>query len=287
MSIVAIETPGVRTAAQLRGACGGALRLYFRLITISMKSQLQYRVSTALMTFGHFATCTLEFVAMWALFSRFGQVREWRLAEVCVFYGVINCAFSVAEAFTRGFDTFPGMIKSGAFDTMLLRPRSTVLQMLGAEFQLMRFGRLIQGVAVLLWGIMALGLECHAWQVALLLAATLGGVCLFSGLFVLYATLSFWTVESLELFNVLTYGGVETAQYPVTLYRPWVRWFFTLAVPLAAINYFPLHAVLGRADAMGSTVAMQCLSPLVGVLFLMFSLQVWKFGVRHYCSSGS
>ena len=79
-------------------------------------------------------------------------------------------------------------------------------------------------------------------------AAVAGGACLFSGIFVLQATMAFWTTESLEILNTLTYGGVETAQYPVWIYRPWFRRFFTMVIPLACINYFPALAILGRAD---------------------------------------
>ena len=45
---------------------------------------------------------------------------------------------------------------------------------------------------------------------------------------------------------------------------------------------------LGRTDeALGSPRWFQCSAPLIGVVFLLISLQVWKFGVRHYRSTGS
>src|ERR671928_195342 len=79
-------------------------------------------------------------------------------------------------------------------------------------------------------------------------AAILGGACLFYGLFVLQATLSFWTVETLEIMNTVTYGGTETGQYPLTIYRPWFRLFFTFVVPLVCLNYLPANALLDRPD---------------------------------------
>ena len=53
---------------------------------------------------------------------------------------------------------------------------------------------------------------------SILAFAACGGVALFSGLLVLQATLAFWTVESLEVANVLTYGGEAAAQYPMNVY---------------------------------------------------------------------
>ena len=221
------------------------------------------------------------------LFERFGRLRDWSLAEVALFYGIVNTAFAVSEAFARGFDTFPGMVKSGEFDRVLLRPRSTVLQLAGREFHGIRIGRLLQGLVILLWAASALSVAWTPAKVGLLAAAVVGGACLFSGIFVLQATMAFWTTESLEILNTVTYGGVETAQYPISIYRPWFRKFFTMVIPLACINYFPALAILGRTDPHGGPAWLGWAAPAVGIAFLLATLQVWRFGVRHYRSTGS
>ena len=117
--------------------------------------------------------------------------------------------------------------------------------------------------------------------------AIAGGAARFVGLVVLQATLAFWTTETLEIVNTVTYGGVQTTQYPIAVYRPWFRKFFAYVVPLACVSYFPAIAIIGRTDPLGSPIWFQYLSPLIGVGFLLVALQVWKFGVRHYVSTGS
>ena len=264
-----------------------SLRLYLRYVGTSLRAQMQYRASFVLYAFSHFLATGVEFLAIWALFDRFGSLEQWSLAEVALFYGMVSVAFALAEAVARGFDLFPGMVRTGEFDRVLLRPRSTVLQLAGRELQLMRIGRFSQGLIVLLWAASALDVAWTLPKVALAIAAMLGGACIFSGIFVLQATMAFWTVETLEIANTVTYGGVEAAQFPLTIYKPWFRRFFTFVIPLATINYFPAHAILGRADALGTPAALHWLSPLVGVGFLLVSLQVWRFGIRHYRSTGS
>jgi ABC-2 type transport system permease protein len=260
------------------------LRLYGHYIRVSIRSQVQYRASFLLSTFGHFLITGCEFLGILVLFQRFGTLRGWTLAEIALFYGMANVSFAIAEAIPRGFDKMSSIVKMGDFDRFLLRPRSLALQLMGYEFQLRRIGRLSQALAVLIWALVSLHVVLTSEALCLLVIAILGGACLFSGLFILQATMSFWTVESLELFNTLTYGGMETAQYPLTIYKPWFRRFFTMIIPLACINYFPALVILRKT---GASIFLGWGAPLICVAFLMLSLRIWQFGVRHYASTGS
>ena len=263
------------------------LRLYWAYTLASIRSQMQYRASFIMLSVGHFVAAGTEFVALWALFQRFGSVAGWTLPEVAVFYGLGNVAFAIAEGAARGFDTFAALVKRGDFDRILLRPRGTALQIGASEFQLIRIGRLSQGLLVLIWGAAQLHVAWSFWRVALVIWTVGCGAAMFSGLFVLQATSAFWTTESLEVWNTLTYGGVQTAQFPLTLYADWFRRFFTYIVPLAAIAYFPAVAILGKADPLGTSRAFQAVAPVAGVAFLGLSLLAWRIGVQHYHSTGT
>ena len=263
-----------------------ALRLYSRYIGISVRMQLQYKASFAMQTLGHVLVTGMEFLGIWALFDRFGALPEWRLEEVAFFYGLIHVTFSFADALARGFDIIAGTIKTGDFDRILLRPRSTVLQLMGHELTLRRVGRLAQGLAVLCWSITVLEIEWTVGTVAVLLFAFAGGVSLFSGIVIIQATLAFWTVETLEIMNTLTYGGVETAQYPLSVYRGWFQKFFTFFVPLACVSYFPLCFILGK-ETVFLSASFGAVSPIFGFAFAALGLVLWRFGIRHYTSTGS
>lgn len=248
---------------------------------------MQYRASFVMLSLGHLVICAIEFLSIVMLFGRFGSIRGWSLAEIGLFYGISATSFALAEITMRGFDAFPSMVKTGSFDRLLLRPRSTVLQLVGQELRLIRIGRFSQGLIVLLWATSTLAVVWTPAKVALLVAAELGGMCLFAGLFVIQATISFWTIESLEIMNTVTDGGKEAAQFPLTIYRPWFQRFFTMVVPIACLNYLPGMVILGRTDTSGMPPLLHWLSPLAGPIFFIAALQFWKLGVRHYCSTGS
>jgi len=264
------------------------LALYGRYVAASIKSQAQYPTATIMLTLGHLAATAIEVVGIWALFDRFGGLRGWTFGEAAVFYGLVNITFSLADLATRGFDVFgTDFVKTGAFDRILLRPRSAALQLVGHEFRLSRFGRTAQALAVLLIGSVAAGVTWDAAAIGVALGAIAGGVALFAGLMMLQATLAFWTVESLEIANVLTYGGVQAAQYPMNIYAAWFRNILTFVVPIACVAYYPVLAILGRPDPLGAPAWVLPLAPAVGFVFLAAAFGAWRFGVRHYTSTGS
>jgi len=264
-----------------------ALTLYIRYLGVSIRGQLQYRASFIMNALGEFWTNMVYFAAIWALFRRFGSLGGWSLAQIGVLYGLVNIQWAITDAIGSGFDAFSEMIRMGDFDRLLLRPRATTLQLAGNELTLRRVGRFSQGSAILLWATLSLDIAWSIEKLLLLVVTVFGGVCLFYGIIILQATLCFWTVESIEIMNAFTYGGLETAQYPISIYQPNFRRFFTAIVPLACVTYYPALAIMGRADILGSSRAFQYAAPLAGVLFLLVSLQVWKLGVRKYQSTGS
>lgn len=264
-----------------------AWTLYWRWVAAGLRAQLQYRASFVMRTLGQFGITAIEFFSMWALFHRFHRLGSWTLPEVAIFYGVVGIAWALTDTFGRGLDNFGALVKSGEFDRMLLRPRSLALQLLAQDPQLRRLGRMTQAALVLGWGWWTLGLAVTPERVALFAGAVLGGGALFLGLLVVQATISFWTVESLEIMNVLTYGGVTMAQYPLSIYPDWLRRCFLFGVPLGFVTYFPVVTLLGKSDPLGGAAWWGWLGPLAGFAFLFVSRQVWRLGVRHYASTGS
>ncbi len=263
-------------------------QLFYQYIIISIKSQMQYRASFIMFTISHFGTTVIEILGIWALFARFGNIKGWSLSEVALFYGIINIAFASAESFARGFDLFSNLVKSGDFDLLLLRPRSTILQVAASECQLFRLGRLGQGLIVLTWSFIHLGLYDSWLNILLTIFAIIGGTCMFYGLFILQATLAFWSTETLELMNILTYGGTETGQYPLPIFKRWFQYFFIFIVPLGCVIYFPAIAILKKADTIfGTPIWLQSVLPVMGIFFLILAVFTWRVGVRHYRSTGS
>lgn len=258
--------------------------LYFKYLTLALKAQMQYRTSFFLLSLGQFFVPFAVFAGLYFLFERFGQIKGWEFFEVALCFGVIHMSFAVSECFARGFDSFSSMIVNGEFDRVLVRPRSTIVQVLGSKFEFTRFGRLIQSSIVLLWAMSGLDIHWTVIKIITLIFMIISGILIFTGIFMLAATLCFWTVQGIEVTNIFTDGGREMAQYPLDIYKEWVTRFFTFVIPFGCVNYLPLLFILDKTTG---NPYLYMITPLAGFIFLLPCILIWQFGVRHYRSTGS
>lgn len=258
------------------------MRLYGKYFAIHLKSQMQYKASFLLMTLGQFIMSFSMFLGIYFMMGQFHQIDGFTFQEVTLCFAVVLAAFSIAECFARGFDTFSTIIGNGEFDRMLLRPRNVVFQVLASKMEFTRIGRLLQAAVMLIYAVSACGVDWNIWKILTLIAMILGGTVIFAGLFTIYASLCFFTTEGLEFINIFTDGGQEFGRYPLSVYGEGILKFFTYVVPLAVFQYYPLLYILGR-----STNAIYPFMPVFGILFLIPCYLLWRIGMRHYKSTGS
>lgn len=117
---------------------------------------------------------------------------------------------------------------------------------------------------------------------------TLGScVAFFHGLLIFQATLAIWKLESVEVMNTVTYGGVQAAQYPIDIYSTWLRRAITYIIPLACISDFPVLLIMNKTDPLGTSAPFQAVSSVPGFVFLGASQITFRYGIRQYASTCS
>ncbi|MGF7142638.1 ABC-2 type transport system permease protein [Anaerotaenia torta] len=258
------------------------MKLYMKFFGIHLKAAMQYKTSFLLTTLGQFLISFNVFLGILFMFDRFQEVRGYGFAEVLLCFSVVLMSFSLAEMFMRGFDVFAGTIGNGEFDRILLRPRNPVLLVVSGKIEFSRFGRTFQAILMLIYGIAGSGIRWDITRCVTLVLMIAGGTVVFGCLFVVYASICFFTLEGLEFMNVLTDGAREYGKYPVNIYGKRVLRFCTYIVPYALFQYYPFLYLIGRTENMG-----YMLLPLAGCLFLIPCFLFWKLGIRHYKSTGS
>lgn len=257
------------------------MKLYWNYFKIHLKSRMQYKVSFILTAIGQFLVSFNVFLGVWFMFNRFHQVKGYTYGECLICFSVVLMSFSIAECFFRGFDTFSSIIGKGEFDRILVRPRGLIFQVLGQRIEFTRIGRLIQAVVMLAYSVSKSEVEWNGFRVVTLIFMIIGGTVVFASIFLIYATICFFTLEGLEFLNILTDGAREYGKYPIEIYGRNVLRICTYLIPFALFQYYPFLYLIGRVEDWW-----YMLLPLVSCLTIVPCLVFWRFGVRHYKSAG-
>jgi len=114
------------------------------------------------------------------------------------------------------------------------------------------------------------------------LVKEIGGTALFTGIFMIYAAICFFTIEGLEFMNVFIDGAREYGKYPIGVYGKRVLQICTFIIPYALIQYYPVLYLLDK-----NSKSWYMFLPLLACLFIVPCYGLWWIGVRHYKSIGS
>ena len=258
------------------------MRLYFKYLGILLKSRMQYKASFVMLSFGHFLVSFTGFLGMFFLFDRFHTVKGFSFEEVLLCFSTVTLSFAISECFVRGFDSFSGLIKTGDLDRILIRPRSVVFQVLTSKMEFSRVGRLAAAVGVFVYAAPKSGVDWTPGKAGVVFLMVVGGIAVFSALFMIYAGFSFFTIEGLEFMNIFTDGTKEFGRYPLSIYGKELLFAYTFIIPIAPFQYYPFLYLIGQTDR-----TWYALLPLTGFLFLIPAYIFFRFGLRCYRSTGS
>ena len=262
------------------------MKYIWHALKMQLKSALQYRSSLLMQVIAQFVMTGGEMLAVVVLLTRFKAVGHWGATEIMFFFGVMQSTFALTELFGRGITAFSYFVQRGEFDALILRPKPLLLQVVCRQLDPRRLGSFLVGVIAI--GVAASRLEI-AWtlgKILLLADVVICSMLLLLGLFMVEATVSFFSVKSIEMVNILTYGGRSACQYPVDVYPAPLRLLFTWLAPFAMCMHWPISAVIGQPMVTLPGWAYY-LTPLAGAAFFVLMVCIWYIGVRHYRSTGT
>ncbi|MBT2382642.1 ABC transporter permease [Streptomyces sp. ISL-11] len=263
------------------------LRAYGLVVAMWVRSTMAYRVSFVLTTLGNLAVTGLDFVAILLMFAHVDALGGFSLPEIALLYGTSSASLGLADLAFGRTDRIGRRVRDGSFDILLLRPVPVLAQVAADRFALRRAGRIVQGAAVLGWGMARVDV---AWTLpkALFVAVTVvGGAAIFAAVYVAGAAFQFWASDAAEVQSSFTYGGSTMLQYPPTIFAAELVRGVTFVVPLAFVNWLPVLRLLGREDPLGLPGWVDFCGPLVAVVMLTAAGLAWRAGLRSYRSTGS
>lgn len=178
------------------------------------------------------------------------------------------------------------MVRTGQLDTILLRPRGIVTQVLCSAADPRRITCIAVGVVSLVLGSNLAKIAWSPLKVLLLAESVFFSFWLILGLFMVEAILSIHSVKSVELANALTYGGRSACEYPSDIYPRPLRVLFTVIAPFALVMHVPASAILDK-PLFGWPLWAAFVAPLSGLVLFGVMYLLFRKAMKFYRSTGS
>jgi ABC-2 type transport system permease protein len=264
-----------------------SLRIYLKLIRISMQSRLQYRADFITGLVGVIIHNTITLGLIGILVLRFEHLNGWTVWELVFLYCLWLLGHSIYALFFWHVRTLEDYLIQGTFDQYLLRPVSPFIQFLGREIQYYGFADVIFGVAGLTLAYANLGLQWDWVKWLFFVMAVLSGTLIELTLGLLIACLAFWTGRSRRASGIVMQLNVMVQQYPIDIFGSPFRAIVTGLIPVAFMNYYPALMLLDKLDrAPAGWAWLGYMSPLVALVLVGLTAVVWRLALRRYSSAG-
>lgn len=264
-------------------------KMYLHLLSYQLRSQMQFRASFWMDLISTGIGNLVYVLSITLILQRFGSIAGWKLGEIAFLIGMIEMSFGMMDMIFSGFDYdyFATVIREGKFDQVMLRPVALFWQVLGSRFLLRRVGRILEGLIIFLVALTLANVHWTLVKVVYLPFVLVSQVLVMGALFMMGSTVTFWTLQSIEAVNILTYGGTELMSYPMQIYPFWMQRIFTFIIPFIFLNFYPALFFLDKPDPLHFPAYAPFLAPVVALAAFGIALLFWRVGVDHYQSSGT
>jgi ABC-2 type transport system permease protein len=251
-----------------------------------LRGQMQYRANFLVdVVMGMVYHLTgLLFVGV--LLSRFEELAGWTLGEMVFLYGLRLLVHALRGVVFGNVGRVESLIRRGEFDRILIRPIPPLLHLMAMRVPISDIGNLISGLGVFAFALTLVDVDWSPLAVAYLVMAILGGCLIEAAVQLATSAMAFRTGSAQALYVLLndvvnTYGN-----YPLSAFPALTRFALTFGLPLAFVAYFPAAVLLGRTPELSVHPAVAYAAPLVGVVWFMLALLLWRSEIGQYRSAG-
>jgi ABC-2 type transport system permease protein len=261
------------------------LIVYFFYFVQFFKAKATYRLD---FIFGLFSNIGVAFFSLlFILFlidgSQIQSLGDWSRSEVLFIYGYSMLSFSFFSMLAPNLYMFgEKYIIDGQFDRVLLRPLSSMGQVLFESFNLDSIGTFILGVYVINYSASQLMINFGGIDILWLILSVISGGIILLSVFIFLATLSFYFDDKLGV-GAPVYSLITFSRYPTTIFNRLIQFILSFIVPFAFASFYPATHFFEKKG-----FEYLCyMTPIVAIICLFVAIFFWQLGVRKYSSTGS
>src|SRR6202789_1341846 len=257
--------------------------LFFDYFSQYAKVRVSYRGDFFISLATSFAATIFALSFVVVLFQKVPQLAGWRFEEVLFLYGFSLIPYGIFNIVSLNlYDFGNNYIIEGKFDRVLLRPVSSLFQVLFETFRIESLQEIATGTFCMVYASHQLGIPWTPARFAMLFFFGACASIIYVSVFLMLTTVSFWFEDRIgvhpPVWNMMAFG-----RYPLTIYSPVVQFFLCWIIPFGLASFYPSVRLLGRTVS----PAYAPMVPVVAAVFLTVAISLWNLGTRHYSSTGS
>jgi ABC-2 type transport system permease protein len=263
------------------------LREVYRVLLGSrVRSQLAYRTSFWLTALTSVGVGVIEFTEIYVILRNVPIFGGLDFAQAALVFALGNMGFALADMVFGQLDAMPTHLRMGRLEVLLVRPMPLLLQLITADFQLRRLGRVAVGLVIFLVALPGLHLTLTPRVVYLLVLTPFVGAAIYGALFTAAGGVLFFLIDGAEFTASFVYGGSYAGQLPGSVLILPVRVLFTFVVPVTVTSYLPSLLILGLEGPPLLPAWLGWYAPLFAAWAWLLAWVAWRAGTRKFIGAG-
>ncbi len=249
------------------------LKIFFEYVKVSVASSISLRESFLLQSFFMLLSNIIYFSFWMIYFNNFSAVKGWTLSDVACLYGIVSCAYGLFSVFLGGSRYLARMIFEGDLDSMLVKPKNLLIQIMGSRSVPSGWGDIASSIVFIVASD-----YLTLWNLPLIVLFIATACIIITSFSIILGSLAFWIGDSHMLSKQLFEFLLTFSNYPKSIYEGGVKLFLLTVVPSGFIGFVPIEVI--KEFSIYKTVYIVAFS----LVYFYIAVKIFYFGLSSYSS---
>ena len=260
-----------------------SLRFIIMLIKLKLSRMMVFRFSFFGAFFADGTLFLIQLLTFSTIYAHIDSISGWDRGQMMIFIGT----FSLINALNMmiyffGVVGIPDKIKRGDLDQYLTKPINPLLRITFENFNPGSVLLVVMSVLIIGYGVSITGVKASFLLVLSYTAIVLLMTLLWYDMEIILRTLPFFVISANGIEQLEGHMIELNFKVPGIFYKGVFKVLFYFVFPYGIMSTIPTQFLSGVLTPRGLIHAL-----CVSVVFTVFALWFWRFGLRHYKSAGS
>ena len=222
------------------------------------------------------------------MLNTFKVINGWNMDEILFQYSFLFLSYSLFVLLFTGIRDFEDIVYAGDLDIYLFRPVGVLYQVIVSKIDYTAaVGHGCIGIFLFVRNANIVNVEWNFLNICYLFVCIISGAVLQAAIFLFSSCLSFWTIKTKNIRNLIFFSARKFSSYPISFYPNMIKKLLIFVIPFAFVNYYPAQFYLKKSQLWYEVKLLPWLSPMIAFILFFVVYHIWKIGLKQYTSTGN